>query len=112
MVVGEFSLVLYLCPLYEPFHHCEDIISFPSGNDSDTDFSYQLCAAVKQDSKGKCDLFFKHEDRFYQLYDTDRVKAAMHEELGLCTLLFYTLKKNVKGKPSFSAFLSSDSDSE
>ena len=62
--------------LTEPFHHCEEIISFPSSSENES-INYQLCAAVRQDAKGKCVLYFKFEDRFFQLNDCDKIKAAL-----------------------------------
>ena len=100
--------------LTEPFHHCEDVISFPSSSENQT-ISYQFCAGVRQDATGKCILFFKFENRFFQLYDCDKVKPALREDLGLCTLLFYTLKKEERSQTNFSnlmAELSSGSDSD
>ena len=100
--------------LTEPFHHCEEIISFPSSSENES-INYQLCAAVRQDAKGKCVLYFKFEDRFFQLNDCDKIKAALREDLGLCTLLFYCLKKKASTQTGFSNFmaeLSSGSDSD
>ena len=75
----------------ETFHMANEIITLPYDSDGTNFHYYELVSGVYQTEEGYCTLYFKHENDYYKVDNTD-VRGTKKDELGLCTLLFYKWK--------------------